>query len=160
MSLNTSIALVPGAFHDSSVMDILRGKLQQAGYNTCCMTLKSVGKSGISINDDVIALKTELLDPVVEEQGKDVVLYLHSYAGFPGSAAIRGFSKSERSAQGKKGGIIGLIYQSAFIPKEGSTLFEMIGGSYAAWQSPDVRGLITVFFWVFWVFSVAQQLQS
>lgn len=121
MSFNPTVVLVTGAFHVSSVMHLLSGKLQQAGYSTRSMGLKTPGNSGLSINDDATALKTELLNPLIEQLGKHVVLYLHSYAGFPGSAAIRGLSQQERAAQGKKGGIIGLIYQSAFIPKEGNT---------------------------------------
>lgn len=110
------------------------------------MTLKTVDTPGLSINEDTTALRMELLDPLIEQQGRHAVLYLHSYAGFPGSAAICGLSQQQRSTQGKKGGIIGLVYQSAFIhlliiPKQGSSLVEMIGGSYAAWQSPDMCGL-------------------
>ena len=78
-----------------------------------------------------------ILRPLIE-QGKDVVLYLHSYAGFPGSSAIAGFSKAERSAAGLQGGIIGLIFQSAFVPKVGDTLLQMIGGNYGPWQDPHV----------------------
>ncbi|MCJ1470004.1 hypothetical protein MMC07_008649 [Pseudocyphellaria aurata] len=145
MSFNPTVVLVTGAFHVSSVMHLLSGKLQQAGYSTRSMGLKTPGNSGLSIDHDATALKTELLDLLIEQQGKHVVLYLHSYAGFPGSAAIRGLSQQERAAQGKKGGIIGLIYQSAFIPKEGQTLIDMLGGSYAPWQSPDYEtGLVNV----------------
>lgn len=73
------------------------------------------------------------------------MLYLHSYAGFPGSTAIAGVSKVERRAAGLQGGIIGLIFQSAFVPKVGNTLLKMIGGNYAPWQAPDEQtGLINV----------------
>lgn len=141
MPFNPTILLVTGAFHVDSAMDILGGRLQQAGYNTRSLGLKTVGNPDLTINDDAAELQKKLLYPLIEEQGKDVVLYLHSYAGFPGSAAIHGLSKKERFAKGKKGGIIGLIYQSAFIPKEGDTLLKMIGGAYAPWQSPDVRAM-------------------
>ena len=143
MSINPTIVLVTGAFHVDSAVDILGGRLQEAGYNTRSLGLRTVGNPGLTPNDDAAFLEKELLIPLIEQQGKDVVLYLHSYAGFPGSVAIHGLSKQERSAQGKKGGIVGLIYQSAFIPKEGDTLLKMIGGSYAPWQSPNV---CTMFF--------------
>lgn len=156
MSSNPTIVLVPGGFHVSSVMDTFSGELQKAGYNTRSMGLKTVGNPELSINDDATALRLELLDPLIEQQGKDVVLYLHSYAGFPGSAAIRGLSKKERSVQGKKGGIIGLIYQTAFIPKQGDSLLGMIGGSYAPWHSVDVRR----FFSFLSICSCARHLES
>lgn len=140
-----TIVLVPGAFHVDSAMDILGAQLAQAGYNTRTFGLLTVNRPRLTVNDDAAALRLALLHPLIEEQGKDVVLYLHSYAGFPGSVATAGLSKAERLAAGKPGGILGLIYQSAFIPKQGDTLLKMIGGSYAPWQDPNTQtGLITV----------------
>lgn len=133
-----TIVLVTGAFHVESVMDVLGAQLQQAGYNTRTKGLVTANGPGLSVKDDTTAL-LDLLQPLIVNQGKDIVLYLHSYAGFPGSAAIGGLSKKERTAKGQQGGIVGLIYQSAFIPQQGDTLVKMIGGSYAPWQSPDVR---------------------
>lgn len=119
-------------------MDLLGAQLAQAGFNTRSMGLVTVNRRDLTAKDDASALLSELLNPLVVEEGKDIVLYLHSYAGFPGSAAIAGLSKQERSAKGQKGGVIGLIYQSAFCPIPGKTLIDMIGGSYAPWQVPNV----------------------
>lgn len=132
-----TVVLVPGAFHVDSSMDILGAQLQRKGYHTRTWGLKTVNKPNVSVDEDSMLLAEGILRPLIE-QGKDVVLYLHSYAGFPGSSAIAGFSKAERSATGLQGGIIGLIYQSAFVPKVGDTLLQMIGGNYAPWQDPDV----------------------
>ena len=132
-----TVVLVPGAFHVDSAMDILGAQLQQRGYNTRTWGLKTVNKPNVSVGEDATLLADGILKPLLE-QGKDIVLYLHSYAGFPGSAAIAGLSKVERSAAGLQGGIIGLIFQSAFVPKVGDTLLKMIGGNYAPWQAPDV----------------------
>ena len=133
-----TIVLVPGAFHVASSMDLLSSQLEQAGYDTKIIGLVTVNQPKFTVQDDVAVLAGEVLLPLIEKQGKDVVLYLHSYAGFPGSAAIKGLSKTERLAAGKRGGILGLIYQSAFIPKSGDTLKQMIGGNYAPWQDPNV----------------------
>lgn len=138
MSSRPTIVLVPGAFHPPFTMDLLSQHLQQAGYPTRIKGQATVNQPTLSIHDDVTALQNEVLFPLIHEQGKDVVLYLQSYAGFPGSAAIKGQSKAERLDAGKQGGIVGLIYQSAFVPQEGQTLFGMIGGSPAPWQRPDV----------------------
>ena len=134
-----TVVLVPGAFHHPSTMDIFSAQLQQKGYTTRTWRLKTVNKPNVSVEEDSILLAEGLLKPLVLVNGEDVVLYLHSYAGFPGSTAIAGLSKAERSAKGLRGGILGLIYQSAFVPKEGNTLLQMIGGKYAPWQDPDVR---------------------
>ena len=134
-----TVVLVTGAFHVDSAMDILVAQLQQAGFNTRIKGLVTVNQPSLTIKDDVTALQEDILQPLIEQQGKDIVLYLHSYAGFPGSTAIGGLSKKERSATGHQGGVVGLIYQSAFIPQQGDALLKLIDGSYAPWQSPDVR---------------------
>ena len=132
-----TVILVPGAFHVDSTMDNLSAQLQRKGYNTRTWGLKTVNKPDVSVAEDSKLLVEGILKPLID-QGKDVVLYLHSYAGFPGSCAIAGYSKAERRAAGLQGGIIGLIFQSAFVPKAGDTLVQMIGGNYAPWQDPDV----------------------
>lgn len=132
-----TIALVPGAFHGEWAMDLLAAQLQGRGYDTRTWGLKTVNKPNVSVEEDSTLLAEGLLKPLVE-QCKDVVLYLHSYAGFPGSVAIAGLSKVERSSKGLQGGIIGLIFQSAFVPKAGDTILKMLGGNYAPWQDLDV----------------------
>ncbi|KAI4191824.1 MAG: hypothetical protein LQ348_003400 [Seirophora lacunosa] len=119
-------------------MDVFGAELEKAGLNFRSMGLATVNHAGLTVQDDVQALLTELLNPLIINEGEDIVLYLHSYAGFPASAAIAGLSKQERSAKGENGGIIGLIFQSAFCPTPGDTLLKMIGGNYAPWQSPDI----------------------
>ena len=138
MNASPTIVLVPGAFHLQASMDVLKSQLTALGCNVQTIGLPTVNNPKLTIKDDVNALEGQLLHPLIEQQGKDIVLYLHSYAGFPGSTAIAGYSKAERLAGGKLGGILGLIYQSAFIPKPGDTLFKMIGSNFAPWQSPNV----------------------
>ena len=138
MAPNPLIVLVPGAFHLDSSMNLLAAELQKAGYKTHSFGLLTVNRAHKTVKDDAIALHIALSYPFIETHGMDVVLYLHSYAGFPGSAAIGGLSKTERSAKGLKGGIIGLIYQSAFLPKPTDTLLGMANGNYAPWQAPNV----------------------
>ena len=130
------IHLVPGAFHSRSAMDLLSNELTKAGYSTSTSEQVTVDNPRLTIKDDAAALD-EVLYTLIEQEGKDIVLYLHSYAGFPGSAAIKGYAKIERLGAGKLGGIIGLIYQSAFIPTQGVTLLQMIGG-HPPWQDPNV----------------------
>ena len=133
----STIALVPGAFHVASSIDLLSLSLRRWGYDTRRWGLTTVNNPAASVTDDVSHLAQDVLKPLIEVEGKDVVLYLHSYAGFPGSAAIVGFARAERVAVGEKGGIVGLIYQAAFVPKEGISLNGMIGGHYPPWQDPD-----------------------
>lgn len=138
MSSRPTIVFVPGAFQLAFTMELLSQHVQQAGYPTRIKSQETVNQPTLSIQDDVTALQNEVLFPLIHEQGKDIVLYLQSYAGFPGSAAIKELSKAERLDAGKQGGIVGLIYQSAFVPREGQTLYGMIGGSPAPWQKTGV----------------------
>lgn len=139
MNVLPTIVLVPGAFHVVSAMDLLSEQLKEAGFSTHSFGLITVGQAQLTAQDDAAAFTTEVLLPLIEGDGKDIVLYLHSFAGFVGSAAIQGLSKAERLAAGKHGGILGLIYQSAFIPKVGDTMLQILGGQYQHWQVPDVR---------------------
>ncbi len=138
-STSPTIVFVPGAFTIDSGMDVISAQLQQAGYGTRIRGLSSVNGPGLTVLDDTSDLRRNLLVPLIEEQGKEIVLYLHSYAGFPGSAAIAGLSKRERTANGHLGGIVGLIYQSALIPHENDSLLKTTGGQYAPWQTVNVR---------------------
>ena len=108
-------------------MNIFCTQLRQNGYDTQELGLLTVNNPQFSIQDDAAAPEYKLLYPLIEQEGKEVLLYLHSYAGFPGSTAIKGYSKAERLQRGKQGGIIGLIYQSTFIPTPGDTLLKLIG---------------------------------
>ncbi|KAL9003167.1 MAG: hypothetical protein Q9188_003954 [Gyalolechia gomerana] len=134
MHLTPTIVLVSGAYHVPSMMDLLAARLEQSGYRTRTSGLVSVDRPDLSVEDDIAALTNDLLRPLIVEEHRDIVLYLHSYAAFPCSAAIAGLSKSERSTKRQEGGIVGLVYQSAFIPIEGDTVLGMLGGKLAAWQ--------------------------
>ncbi|KAI4176277.1 MAG: hypothetical protein LQ343_001015 [Gyalolechia ehrenbergii] len=119
-------------------MDLLAARLEQSGYRTRTWGLVSVDRPDLSVKDDIAALTNGLLRPLIVDEHRDIVLYLHSYAGFPCSAAIAGLSKSERSAKRQEGGIVGLVYQSAFVPIEGDTVLGMLGGKPVAWQELNV----------------------
>lgn len=133
-----TFALVAGAFHRPWALHLLSNSLQQAGYSTKILGLVTVDHAQSTVSDDVNEIVSQLLNPLIKYEGKDVLLYLHSYAGFPGSTAIQGFSKAERLAQGLEGGVVGLVYQSALIPLPNQTVVQEVGGTYPPWISPQV----------------------
>ena len=47
--------------------------------------------------------------------------------------AAKGLSKADRQAAGLLGGIIGLIFISAFVAEEGKTLLDGSDGKFAPW---------------------------
>lgn len=73
----------------------------------------------------------------MEMDGRDVVVVCHSYGGVPGGGAAYGLSKSARAKEGKKGGVVGLIYVCGFVVPEGSSLLGMLGGKHAPCVAVD-----------------------
>lgn len=127
--------VTPGAWHPAHTADLLVNQLKAAGYEAQAAGLKTVG-SELPQSADVDYLRNEVYLPLIDS-GKDVVAVLHSYGGFPGSSAIQGLGKKDR--QGKPGGILGIIYISAFIPQPGVSLLACLGGKWADWHEVNVR---------------------
>ncbi|KAJ6114159.1 hypothetical protein N7512_007604 [Penicillium capsulatum] len=76
---------------------------------------------------------TNTLRPIVEE-GKDVLLLQHSYAGMPGAAAAVGLGKVQRHQEGKAGGVIGLVFIGAFVVPEGLRMVRFLRLDHILWQ--------------------------
>ena len=114
--------------------------LHEAGYPTMSVTLPSVGSQEpkkIEVTTDVAFIREEMLLPLLED-GKDVILVMHSYGGLPGGAAAKGLSKSERRSEGQPGGVIGLVFLAAFLAREGDTLLSALGGELDDWITSNV----------------------
>lgn len=136
-----TFVLVPGAWHSPSHYDHLLARLREVGYPTVSLALPSVNPQNpeiIEVATDAAFIREKMLLPLLED-GKDVVLALHSYGGSPGGAAAKGLSKSERSSQGRQGGIIGLIFIAAFLAREGDSLLSALGGKWDSWVMVNVR---------------------
>lgn len=132
-----TILLIPGAWHVANSVSLLLPLLKSAGFKVEVAQLPTVGttKSLAEDIDHVKAVLQKLLD-----NGEEVVPVLHSYAGFPGSVAVKGMGKKEINKDNKPGvgSVLGLIYISAFIPHENVSLEEMVGGTLPAWQDINV----------------------
>lgn len=111
-------------------------QFQRAGYNTSSKQLPSVGSSdpqNQSVPVDADFIRQQVISPEIDG-GNEVILLMHSYGGCPGSAAAKGLSRAERTAAGKKGGIIGLIFMCAFVANEGDSLVSKNpGGKLHPW---------------------------
>jgi hypothetical protein len=60
------------------------------------------------------------------EQGKEIVMVMHSFGGLPGSEACKGNIKSVRQREGKKGGVIACVYLCAFMLPTGYSLMDAV----------------------------------
>lgn len=135
-----TFVFVPGAWHSPSHFGHLISPLHEAGYPTVPVALPSVNPDEakqIHLITDITFLREEILLPLLED-GKDVVLVMHSYGGCPGGAAAKGLSKSERRSEGRQGGVIGLVFIAAFLAREGDSLLSALGGKLHPWITVNV----------------------
>lgn len=72
------------------------------------------------MSDDIAFIQQQLVQPLIEK-GKDIMLVCHSFAEYSRAAAALGYSKKENTAKGYDGGIIGLVFISAFLVSEGAS---------------------------------------
>ena len=90
----------------------------------------------VTCSTDAEAIRKQIMHST-EADEKDIVVVCHSYGGIPGAGAAHGLSKIARAKEGKKGGVIGLIYISGFVVPEGSSLLDIMGGRHAPYLGAD-----------------------
>ena len=87
---------------------------------------------------DAAFIRCELLQPLIED-GKEVLLVMHSYGGGSGSTAAKGLSSVERRQQGLKGGAIGEVFVAAMVVEEKEIGLSPLGGQWPDVMKPNVR---------------------
>ncbi|KAH8819860.1 Alpha/beta hydrolase fold-1 [Xylogone sp. PMI_703] len=127
MASNVVFVLVHGAWGSTETWDLLIPLLKECGYESAAVAMPSTSTPTPVQNMDP---DTESIRKVVEQQvskGKDVVVVMHSYGGFPGSEAMKYFVDNNDGANGR-GRVIRLAYISAFIPKSENCFIDQTGG--------------------------------
>ena len=140
-----TFVIVPGAWHPTSLYDGLAAQLQEAGYEAVVAAHPSCNSGNpktATCEKDAEALRQRCLS-LMQEEGRDLVLICQSYGGIPGGGAAFGLSKTQRRQEGKPGGILGLVYISAFVVPGGSSLVVFLGGKHAPYLVPDTVSLIS-----------------
>ncbi|OIW31664.1 hypothetical protein CONLIGDRAFT_234566 [Coniochaeta ligniaria NRRL 30616] len=125
------IVIVPGSFATTPPYEVLVKGLKAKGYNARVVGLLSVNDGTrlppATMQDDAAeirsAVQSILDDP---ETPRNVVLAVHSYAGVPGTEAVKGLSKADRSAKGKDTAVVGLLYMAGFLPQEGQCVRDLM----------------------------------
>jgi pimeloyl-ACP methyl ester carboxylesterase len=114
-----TIVMVPGAWHKPSVYSEVAAALEKHGYPTVSLALPSVGAipPHKDFNGDVAAIRNCVTELVSD--GKEVVLVVHSYGGFPGGEAPKGLGKKECEVKGLKGGVIRYVVINGVAMPEG-----------------------------------------
>jgi alpha-beta hydrolase superfamily lysophospholipase len=132
---NVAIVLVQGSFQLPLVYKKLTDGLEYTGYPTFQPKLPTLNKSegdeflSKTLNDDTEAVE-QVLERLVTDEGRKVVVVMHSYGGLVGSNAIsKELSLSHRKAAGKPGGVIHLFYFAAFVLDEHQSVLGTFGES-------------------------------
>jgi len=137
-----TILLVPGAWITPAAYQPFLQALHDEGYDARCASYPSLDPkdpTNLDVQADTEAIAA-VLRPIVEEEEKEVLLVLHSYAGMPGAAAAVGLSRSQRAKEGKAGGVVGLSFIGAFVVPEGLSCAGLQGGNLPPWILLDEVG--------------------
>ncbi|KAM0245551.1 hypothetical protein ACHAP5_005358 [Fusarium lateritium] len=134
MSTNPTIVFAPGAWHTADCYDLVRNELQAKGWSTEAVDYPSVGAEPPTkgLADDVSAVRT-VVERLVNE-GKNVMIVVHSYGGLVGALAVEGLGYKQRAKEGKTGGVIQLVYLSAFVMPKDQSILGVLGGQYLPWM--------------------------
>ena len=130
---DVSIIFIPGSYVLLPGYQQLFDAVSKAGVDIKGLHPPTVGPSSRqgrdgpapSMYDDATAIAQEA--ERLADQGKDVILMGHSYAGIPMSQCTKGLGKEERKAQGKLGGIVQLAYMAALVPPVGGSAASLLG---------------------------------
>lgn len=114
-----SILLIGGAWHTPEHFRPLRNLLEKAGYAVLCPRLPTNSlyppqdalEQGVKL---VRTLATQLID-----EGKEIIVLMHSYGGYFGTEGLTGLGIKERAPKGLAGGIKWLAYMAAGLPRKG-----------------------------------------
>jgi hypothetical protein len=122
MSSKPTIVFVPASFSPPAMYNMIVEKLQSQGYEVHVVTTPSVGKKegpAPTMLDDSAAIQKVLSE--VADQGKDILLVAHSYGGIPLSESIKGYSKDVRAKEGRKGGVVKILYVTCLVTRVGES---------------------------------------
>lgn len=125
MTLPT-IVFVPGAWHTCDYYKPVISILEAKGFPTATVNLPSVGGTS-SMADDATAFQK--VTSKLADDGHQIILVMHSYGGIPGTESAKGLAWEIRQAEGQPGGIIALVYVSAYLIKEGMSVMSVAGAA-------------------------------
>lgn len=136
------IVLVPGAWTIPHSYHKLVSVLQAAPYNYIVHVLALPSNNGAqrpnTFDDDTAAVRS-VVEPLVVA-GHEVILLMHSYGGAVGGSSVEGLSRKERQAADQLGGVVHLVYLSAYLLKQGQSVWDVLveGGG----DTPERKALV------------------
>ena len=95
-------------------------------------------QAATSSHRDDIRIVRSVLEKLIEEEGKEVILAPHSAGGIVGCQTVSGFERSRRSKKNQNGGIVHVLFIAALLLAQGQTLIDALEGALPSWASFDV----------------------
>jgi pimeloyl-ACP methyl ester carboxylesterase len=134
-----TILIIHGAWHHPAYFKDLNQQLQDHGYGVACPHLPTCSNDvpPKKLFKDDVAIVRDIATSLADD-GKEIVVLMHSYGGMVGTDALYDMSVSSRAEAGLKGGVKRLVYMCAFIPQKGQSLAGIFGGSLPPWLEPKV----------------------
>jgi hypothetical protein len=122
-STKPTIFLIHGAWHTPACFSSLTSLLKEAGYPVVTPANPSTpGDPPTGLIEDALNVVKEL-EKVVEEREEDVLVIGHSYGGMVTSQGVlEKFAKKKRETEGKKGGVLRIVYLCAMLLGEGESM--------------------------------------
>lgn len=132
-----TIVFVPGLWHSPEPFEKTRALLGEKNYPTAAVSNPSRGAQAgnKSLTDDADNLRAKL--ERLADEGREIVLVLHSYGGIVGGCGVEGVEFAERAKQGKRGGVVMLVYMCALTGVKGVSMMEIMGGELMPWIGAD-----------------------
>lgn len=126
--IKPTIVFVPGAWHKVAQYSPVTFRLENAGYEVHGVDHPSTCPKPTSedFSPDVRNVADSI--KLLADQGKEVLVAVHSAAGIIAGEAAKGLLKSDRESSGKQGGITHMVYICAFAAAEGTSLWEAANG--------------------------------
>lgn len=129
---------IPGAWHMPEAFDTIRELMSKRELDSEAVALPSVGAEPPikGLNDDISHVRSAIAR--LADQGRQIVLVVHSYGGMVGPGAVQGLEYAQRAQSGQKGGVIMFVYMAAFVAPKGNSLYDMLGRQWLPWMKLNV----------------------
>ncbi|KAH0537197.1 hypothetical protein FGG08_005975 [Glutinoglossum americanum] len=128
-----TIVLIHGAWHTPESFADLCSQLSAYKIITPSLPSSSTTPALPSFDRDVEIACTAIRN-VVENEGEDCLVVMHSYGGVVGTEAVKGLK--HRGKDGFGGGVVGLVYLASFMLREGESVAENGAAAAAPSESP------------------------
>lgn len=120
---NPTLLIIHGGWHVPASYSKLTSTLRASGYEVHIPRVPSMNgarppNADLATDSDIIRSYAEAL----VEAERNVIALMHSYGGQVGTDGLAGLGVDERQAQGKRGGVVHLIYMTAFALVEGGSM--------------------------------------